>query len=1128
MRLGVAPGPLLGAVARLEALDLCTQDEQRILEVMLHPPEIERVGGMARMAIGMTTVAASVLTLTRPDIAFAASQPKVTAYGPPAAVETAAIAPLALHQDIGITTAQLFKSLEDAPLISSPIVSSAKGTEEAKDSQSGNVLVDLKPVSLPSSSSLSTNTEKVTAAPQPLVITTKMLEAATVIETPVHTKELSIGTVTPAEKVTNADTRNTTRRLVIKHGSASLIDVITPSSVMQQQPTPSAPDLASLGFMSLSEITSPTSDAISDTDTNPDTTSPFSIAGYGPATTTAAPVLQSPTQTPAEKKSTPVAALAAPKSKPVEHKAAKKQASSEVSKDGYVSLSSIVVTPEMIKVAKQAIITANELETTGACLYGVDNTLAALGFPVTRIIPAAGMNAIFAVNPNYVQVHLNPADQDKFPPGIISVYPINRAYLYGHISESLGGLDSAQVAKTTTPEGAPTYGEASDHIQWSINDWDGTPTYWMLKAELPSKSTLMHEKPTIHHAVTHTTPPTTSTVTSPTALAAPASSAPAVVSSTPDPDSLGFVSLSDITAPTFAANANLNAQASSSGINSDTAPDTTSPFSIAGYGPATPTLPATGSSSSSAIETALSTTLTPLNDVVAPIFSGDESTSPAVASPVLQSPTPTQTEAKPAPAMTIANPKPKSVERHKAAKNNNESAWQKLLTGSVLPTAVPSEGNIISLPPTWFKYVEEANTLPGHDPAITPALIAADLRAESGMHTGEVSETGAQGIAQFEPGTWAEYDPHTSQPDTPNNPADAIPAQIRYLDDNARAARQLFGVTDIRTIQDDALAIYDAGPPAVRKAGGVPDIGQTLSYVAEIQADMSGYQDMLQTMADSISAASSHKQSSGPTTANLTQSSALASLSAPATTQQTGSSAVTSSGSLNTAQSGLGSTSGSSLNTIATSISGSGSNGTDLSGSATTGTPAGTTPIIPVVTQSDSAIPGSVSVSQSLPTTNTNTATSQATTQTNGTGSQTAQLPPISSSSDSSASGGATNQDSQTTSSLNGASYDGTQAQTQANQGNSGDYSSGFSLADVTAPNNYQSQSTSYNAVPQTAQTSTTDQTNDSSQNDGQSTGQSSSAATGSSAAYAAPANTSDNSTGTDFGDFQIAYPSSS
>ena len=104
---------------------------------------------------------------------------------------------------------------------------------------------------------------------------------------------------------------------------------------------------------------------------------------------------------------------------------------------------------------------------------------------------------------------------------------------------------------------------------------------------------------------------------------------------------------------------------------------------------------------------------------------------------------------------------------------------------------------------------------------LAPSLLAALLRAESGFDPRVVSPAGAQGIAQFMPGTAAGLGVRD-----PFDPAQAIPAAARLLAGHVRS----FGSVPL------ALAAYNAGPEAVRRYGGVPPFAETQAYVARILA----------------------------------------------------------------------------------------------------------------------------------------------------------------------------------------------------------------------------------------------------------------------------------------------------
>ena len=104
---------------------------------------------------------------------------------------------------------------------------------------------------------------------------------------------------------------------------------------------------------------------------------------------------------------------------------------------------------------------------------------------------------------------------------------------------------------------------------------------------------------------------------------------------------------------------------------------------------------------------------------------------------------------------------------------------------------------------------------------VSAALLAAQIYAESNFNPYAVSSAGAQGIAQFMPGTAASYGLR--------NPFDAeqsIDAQARMMRDLLRR----FALVPL------ALAAYNAGPGRVAACMCVPPIPETRGYVARILA----------------------------------------------------------------------------------------------------------------------------------------------------------------------------------------------------------------------------------------------------------------------------------------------------
>jgi hypothetical protein len=109
--------------------------------------------------------------------------------------------------------------------------------------------------------------------------------------------------------------------------------------------------------------------------------------------------------------------------------------------------------------------------------------------------------------------------------------------------------------------------------------------------------------------------------------------------------------------------------------------------------------------------------------------------------------------------------------------------------------------------------------------SVGAALLAAQLYAESDFNPFARSPAGAQGIAQFMPGTAAAYGLRD-----PFDPDEAIDAQAHLMHDLLRQ----FGAVPL------ALAAYNAGPAAVQRCGCVPPYPETRGYVARILGLLGG------------------------------------------------------------------------------------------------------------------------------------------------------------------------------------------------------------------------------------------------------------------------------------------------
>ena len=111
----------------------------------------------------------------------------------------------------------------------------------------------------------------------------------------------------------------------------------------------------------------------------------------------------------------------------------------------------------------------------------------------------------------------------------------------------------------------------------------------------------------------------------------------------------------------------------------------------------------------------------------------------------------------------------------------------------------------VRIPGRYRQLVREAAAYSG----VPVKVIAAQIDDESSWDPGVVSSAGAEGIAQFEPGTWSSYGSGS-----PFNPADAFPAYAKYM-------RNL--LDSYQGSLRDALAAYNAGPHNIAAGYGYAD-----------------------------------------------------------------------------------------------------------------------------------------------------------------------------------------------------------------------------------------------------------------------------------------------------------------
>jgi Transglycosylase SLT domain/D-alanyl-D-alanine carboxypeptidase len=109
------------------------------------------------------------------------------------------------------------------------------------------------------------------------------------------------------------------------------------------------------------------------------------------------------------------------------------------------------------------------------------------------------------------------------------------------------------------------------------------------------------------------------------------------------------------------------------------------------------------------------------------------------------------------------------------------------------------------------------------------ALLSAQIYAESNFNPFAQSPAGAQGIAQFMPGT-----AESMGLQNPFDPEESIDAQAHLMRDLLRR----FGSVPL------ALAAYNAGAGAVEQYGGIPPYAETRAYVAKILGLLGGAGDV--------------------------------------------------------------------------------------------------------------------------------------------------------------------------------------------------------------------------------------------------------------------------------------------
>ncbi|MYZ33631.1 peptidoglycan DD-metalloendopeptidase family protein [Streptomyces sp. SID4917] len=124
---------------------------------------------------------------------------------------------------------------------------------------------------------------------------------------------------------------------------------------------------------------------------------------------------------------------------------------------------------------------------------------------------------------------------------------------------------------------------------------------------------------------------------------------------------------------------------------------------------------------------------------------------------------------------------------------------------------------------------------------LSPAILAAQIQQESAFNPRAGSPAGAQGIAQFIPGTWQTWGVDGNDDGRKDvwDPADAIPAQGKFMCSLLKQAKKHPDWNGSPT--EMALAGYNAGFGRVQQYRGVPPEsfanGETYHYVQIIMAN---------------------------------------------------------------------------------------------------------------------------------------------------------------------------------------------------------------------------------------------------------------------------------------------------
>ena len=136
------------------------------------------------------------------------------------------------------------------------------------------------------------------------------------------------------------------------------------------------------------------------------------------------------------------------------------------------------------------------------------------------------------------------------------------------------------------------------------------------------------------------------------------------------------------------------------------------------------------------------------------------------------------------------------------------------MAAAVRPASLQSAGGLSGVPYAQM-FVQAGNKY-----GVSPKLLAAVAKVESGYNPKAVSPAGAQGLMQLMPGTAKGLGVKNSF-----DPEQAINGAAKLLSRNLKEFKSV----------PLALAAYNAGGGAVHKYGGIPPFAETQAYVPKVQ-----------------------------------------------------------------------------------------------------------------------------------------------------------------------------------------------------------------------------------------------------------------------------------------------------